>query len=74
MTGEPAIPGKHIPLEVVNKMVSEIMKVDGLSRVFYDITTKPPGIVLRVLLQNIIFFFHQILRLPCKNSSIHQKK
>lgn len=43
MTGEPAIPGQHIPLEVVNKMVSEIMKVDGICRVFYDITTKPPG-------------------------------
>ena len=48
MTGEPAIPGKHIPLEVVNKMVSEIMKVDGLSRVFYDITTKPPGIQYKI--------------------------
>eukprot|EP00088_Acartia_fossae_P041500 TRINITY_DN4341_c0_g1_i7.p1 TRINITY_DN4341_c0_g1~~TRINITY_DN4341_c0_g1_i7.p1 ORF type:complete len:667 (-),score=137.16 TRINITY_DN4341_c0_g1_i7:322-2322(-) len=43
MTGEPALPGKDIPLEVVHKMVSEVLTVNGISRVFYDITTKPPG-------------------------------
>lgn len=43
MTGEPAIPGRHIPLDTVHKMVSEIMTVNGISRVMYDITTKPPG-------------------------------
>lgn len=43
MTGEFAVPGKDIPLEVVNKMVAEIMAVDGVTRVLYDITSKPPG-------------------------------
>ncbi|XP_034229959.1 GMP synthase [glutamine-hydrolyzing] isoform X2 [Thrips palmi] len=43
MTGVPAIPGKHLPLEVVEKMVQEIQGVSGVSRVMYDLTSKPPG-------------------------------
>ena len=43
MTGVAAIPGKDISLEVVTKMVSEILTVQGLSRVLYDLTSKPPG-------------------------------
>ena len=43
MTGAPAIPGKHLPLDVVHKMVSEIGTVPGVSRVLFDLTTKPPG-------------------------------
>ena len=43
MTGAPAIPGKHLPLDVVHKMVSQIGTVPGISRVLYDLTTKPPG-------------------------------
>ena len=43
MTGVPAIPGKHLPLELVHKMVAEIGTVPGVSRVLYDLTPKPPG-------------------------------
>lgn len=43
MTGVPAQPGKDIPQEVVNKMVAEISTVQGISRVLYDLTAKPPG-------------------------------
>jgi GMP synthase (glutamine-hydrolysing) len=43
MTGEFAVPGRDIPLDIVQKMVSEILSVDGVSRVMYDITNKPPG-------------------------------
>ncbi|KAK2711224.1 hypothetical protein QYM36_012414 [Artemia franciscana] len=43
MTGVPAIPGKDLPLEVVNQMVAEIANVRGVSRVLYDLTAKPPG-------------------------------
>ncbi|KAJ8274199.1 hypothetical protein COCON_G00088240 [Conger conger] len=43
MTGVPATPGNHIPEEVVMKMVAEIRKVPGISRVMYDLTSKPPG-------------------------------
>ncbi|XP_050731717.1 GMP synthase [glutamine-hydrolyzing]-like [Eriocheir sinensis] len=43
MTGIPALPGKHIPAELVNKMVAEILSVPGVSRVLYDLTSKPPG-------------------------------
>lgn len=43
MTGVPAVPGKHLPLELVAKMVNEVMTVPGISRVMYDLTPKPPG-------------------------------
>ncbi|XP_045107966.1 GMP synthase [glutamine-hydrolyzing]-like [Portunus trituberculatus] len=43
MTGIPALPGKHIPVELINKMVAEILSVPGVCRVMYDLTSKPPG-------------------------------
>ncbi|CAG0887726.1 unnamed protein product [Darwinula stevensoni] len=43
MTGIAAIPGKHLPLEVVNAMCSELAGIQGISRVLYDLTSKPPG-------------------------------
>lgn len=44
MTGVPAVPGIDIPIKVVNEMVREILKnVPSISRVVYDLTSKPPG-------------------------------
>lgn len=43
MTGVAAIPGKHIPEELVTKMVESVRKVPGISAVLYDLTSKPPG-------------------------------
>jgi len=43
MTGVPAIPGRDLSAELVSKMVSEIGTVPGVSRVLYDLTSKPPG-------------------------------
>ncbi|KAL1473080.1 hypothetical protein MTO96_022566 [Rhipicephalus appendiculatus] len=43
MTGIPATPNKHLPLDVIKKMVGEIQAVPGISRVMYDLTPKPPG-------------------------------
>ena len=43
MTGVPAVPGSDINLDVLFKMVSEIRSVSGISRVLYDLTSKPPG-------------------------------
>jgi len=43
MTGVPAVPGTDLNLEVLYKMVSEIRSVSGISRVLYDLTSKPPG-------------------------------
>ncbi|EDO34799.1 predicted protein [Nematostella vectensis] len=43
MTGIPATPGKHIPVQVVEGIVAAIQKVQGVSRVLYDLTSKPPG-------------------------------
>ncbi|XP_069474530.1 GMP synthase [glutamine-hydrolyzing] [Ambystoma mexicanum] len=43
MTGIPATPGNEIPEEVILKMVTEIKKIPGISRVMFDLTSKPPG-------------------------------
>jgi len=43
MTGVPAVPGTDLNLDVLYKMVSEIRSVSGISRVLYDLTSKPPG-------------------------------
>ena len=43
MTGMPAIPGNDISLDCLNEMVEKILKIKGISRVVYDLTSKPPG-------------------------------
>uniref|UniRef100_A0A1A9X1F5 GMP synthase C-terminal domain-containing protein n=1 Tax=Glossina brevipalpis TaxID=37001 RepID=A0A1A9X1F5_9MUSC len=43
MTGVSAIPGSvDLPLHVLRNMVKQISKLDGISRVLYDLTSKPP--------------------------------
>merc|ERR1712190_516322 len=44
MTGVPAEPGtEYMPVAVLEEMVEGIQKVAGISRVVYDMTSKPPG-------------------------------
>ena len=44
MTGRPAVPGETFPLEMLDEMCSTIKsQVPGISRVLYDLTSKPPG-------------------------------
>lgn len=44
MTGVPARPGKDIPKEVLEELVHEILSnTPNISRVAYDLTSKPPG-------------------------------
>ncbi|KAL9971293.1 hypothetical protein ACROYT_G023801 [Oculina patagonica] len=43
MTGIAATPGKQLPIEVLNEMVAALKEVQGISRVLYDLTSKPPG-------------------------------
>lgn len=44
MTGVPAVPGQELPIEVLQAMVTRILKeVKGVTRVCYDLTSKPPG-------------------------------
>lgn len=43
MTGVAAIPGKHIPENVIYAMAEEMLTVQNISRVLYDLTCKPPG-------------------------------
>ena len=46
MTGVPAMPGKHIPGKALIEMVYGILdNVEGISKVAYDLTSKPPGTV-----------------------------
>lgn len=43
MTGVPVVPGNEIPQDVLLEMVAGISKVEGIARVMYDLTAKPPG-------------------------------
>jgi GMP synthase (glutamine-hydrolysing) len=44
MTGVPAQPGTdYMPLQVLSEMVEAVQKCEGVSRVVYDLTSKPPG-------------------------------
>ena len=43
MTGDIALPGRDLPVDVVHEMVAEILKDDSIVRVVYDLTSKPPG-------------------------------
>ncbi|KAG5674427.1 hypothetical protein PVAND_004399 [Polypedilum vanderplanki] len=45
MTGVPVIPGsEQLPIQAIERIVTEILaNVPGISRVMYDLTSKPPG-------------------------------
>jgi GMP synthase (glutamine-hydrolysing) len=43
MTGRPAVPGVDIPEEALSEIVEGVLTVPGISRVVYDLTSKPPG-------------------------------
>lgn len=44
MTGQPAVPGIDISKKLLDKLVKDILdKVPGISRVVYDLTSKPPA-------------------------------
>lgn len=44
MTGIPAQPGtEYMPLHVLEEIVEEVSKLNFVSRIMYDLTSKPPG-------------------------------
>ncbi|PAA58067.1 hypothetical protein BOX15_Mlig002927g2 [Macrostomum lignano] len=43
MTGLAAVPGRHLALSTLASMVAQVASVHGISRVLYDLTSKPPG-------------------------------
>jgi len=43
MTGVPAIPWEQMPFQALEKMRTQIEKLPWISRVMYDLTSKPPG-------------------------------
>jgi len=44
MTGRPAVPGETFPHEMLDEMCQTIKSnVPGISRILYDLTSKPPG-------------------------------
>ncbi len=52
MTGRPAVPGETFPLEMLDEMCQTITtNVPGISRILYDLTSKPPGKQSRLFLR-----------------------
>uniref|UniRef100_A0A7S4QLU4 GMP synthase (glutamine-hydrolyzing) n=1 Tax=Ditylum brightwellii TaxID=49249 RepID=A0A7S4QLU4_9STRA len=43
MTGDIALPGRDLPIDVIHEMVTEILEDSSIARVVYDLTSKPPG-------------------------------
>lgn len=43
MTGKAAVPGKDLPYELLESISSSLIRNDGISRVLYDLTDKPPA-------------------------------
>lgn len=43
MTGVAAVPGQDIPVKALHEMVDVMQTVPGISRIMYDMTSKPPG-------------------------------
>jgi len=43
MTGRPAIPGVDISNESIQEAVKAVKEIKGISRVVFDLTTKPPA-------------------------------
>lgn len=43
MTGTPALPGKELPFKALDEIVSGVTAIDGISRVAFDISPKPPA-------------------------------
>lgn len=43
MTGVPAIPGREMPLKCLYETVEQLRSLNGVARVLYDLTSKPPG-------------------------------
>ena len=43
MTGVPAIPGVDIPEKLIKEVSEELKRQEGISAVFYDLTSKPPS-------------------------------
>ena len=43
MTGVPAVIGKDFPFKALEEIIQGVSKIDGIARVCYDLTAKPPG-------------------------------
>ena len=62
MTGRPAVPGETFPHEMIDEMCQTIKaNVPGISRILYDLTSKPPGKQSRYILRYQSFLFCFVL-------------
>ena len=43
MTGTPACPGVDLPLEAVDEMCNGVLGIEGVARIAFDISPKPPA-------------------------------
>jgi len=60
MTGRPAVPGETFPHEMIDEMCQTIKtNVPGISRILYDLTSKPPGKkkFINIFIYNFLCFF-----------------
>lgn len=58
MTGRSAVPGETFPVQMLNEICQTIKaNVPGISRILYDLTSKPPGRVKRMKKKNSILNF-----------------
>ncbi len=80
MTGRPAVPGETFPHEMIDEMCQTIKaNVPGISRILYDLTSKPPGnkIFKYSYRYNSSLLFFSNNRMGIKNShnsAIYKKK
>jgi GMP synthase (glutamine-hydrolysing) len=69
MTGRPAVPGETFPHEMLDEMCQTIKtNVPGVSRILYDLTSKPPGRKKSKSLFLNNYFFFSNNRMGIKNS------
>ena len=58
MTGRPAVPGETFPLDMLDEICQTIKtNVPGISRILYDLTSKPPGRIFQIKSLSLTFFF-----------------
>ncbi len=73
MTGRPAVPGETFPHEMIDEMCQTIKtNVPSISRILYDLTSKPPGKQSKKNIIRYSIFFSLFLfsnnRMGIKNS------
>ncbi len=77
MTGRPAVPGETFPHEMIDEMCQTIKtNVPGISRILYDLTSKPPGKkeFINIFIYNFLLLSNDRMGIKnSQNSAIYKK-